>query len=347
VTIEQLKQDIAELEKQEADILGQDTIDQDKLNIVRNRLSELNYELEQLEQSQKAEQAHQERVVQATDELSDVIDHLDVGDGLTLRNYIDNESDYQVVTIAIKQAVSAKIAAFSETIKGYEEREADFRKQIGILQQQAQESHVDMLQLVDEKADLNNKLFNAGSELDKAKAEIESLKSQLTAMSKTATATTELSAEERAKRVLEKKAEITVYNVRPNREINPTEFTATLAATGQDITYNWVQKGRYIVVDETTASQFRTEYEAATKPVEENPVPDQPLDSSIPSIPDVAPVGEQFPQANPVGSDAVQTSEAVDQSAGENDAVSRAEFEALKADVAVLKSLVHGTVEAA
>lgn len=342
MSIDQLKLDIAELEKREADILGQDTIDQDQLNMVRNRLSELNFEMEQQEKNAAAvaqiNQAHQERVVQATDELADIIDNLDVGEGLTLRNYIENVSDYQLITIAIKQSVGAKLAAFSEIIKGYQEREVQYQRQNVLLQQNLQEAQQTSTQLAEEKSDFANKLFNATNELDKANAEIESLKAQLATKAKPAESA-ELTAEERAKRVLEKKAEITIYHVIPNRELNPTEFTATLAATGETIVFNWTQKGRYLVVDETTALQFRGEYEAATKPVAPDHHDDIALVSSVeaPTIPDVEPV-VQFHQEDQVQPEGVPASTTVSESAAENDGqVSRQEFDALKVDVDTIK----------
>jgi hypothetical protein len=321
------------------------------------------------EEAKKAEQAHIERVVQATDELADVIDNLDVGEGLTLRNYFDSEGDYQLITIAIKQSVSTKLAAFSEVIRGYEEREVSHERQISNLQQalkDANQAKADVQAeasaqvaalnqvIVDketENAELANKLFQASSDIDKAQTEIESLKAQLAAKNKVNEGTPELSAEERAKRVLEKKAEITVYNVVPDAELNPRNYTAILAATGETIQFTWLQKNRYIVVDESAGLQFRTEFEAATKPVAQVVVPDQPLVTTEPAeipaveIPAIEPVS-QFPAVEEVPSEVAGTTyfnyEVAGQAQGNIGPLDSIEtlvqeVEKLKADVANLK----------
>jgi hypothetical protein len=376
VSIEVKKQRLEELKAWLTSVYAEPEHDYNQINAIIAEINQVEAEIadEQekellQEEAKKAEQAHIERVVQATDELADVIDNLDVGEGLTLRNYFDSEGDYQLITIAIKQSVSTKLAAFSEVIRGYEEREVSHERQISNLQQalkDANQAKADVQAeasaqvaalnqvIVDketENAELANKLFQASSDIDKAQTEIESLKAQLAAKNKVNEGTPELSAEERAKRVLEKKAEITVYNVVPDAELNPRNYTAILAATGETIQFTWLQKNRYIVVDESAGLQFRTEFEAATKPVAQVVVPDQPLVTTEPAeipaveIPAIEPVS-QFPAVEEVPTEVAGTTyinyEVAGQEQGNAGPVDTIEtlvqeVEKLKADVANLK----------
>ncbi len=376
MSIEVKKQRLEELKAWLTSVYAEPEHDYNQINAIIAEINQVEAEIadEQekellQEEAKKAEQAHIERVVQATDELADVIDNLDVGEGLTLRNYFDSEGDYQLITIAIKQSVSTKLAAFSEVIRGYEEREVSHERQISNLQQalkDANQAKADVQAeasaqvaalnqvIVDketENAELANKLFQASSDIDKAQTEIESLKAQLAAKNKVNEGTPELSAEERAKRVLEKKAEITVYNVVPDAELNPRNYTAILAATGETIQFTWLQKNRYIVVDESAGLQFRTEFEAATKPVAQVVVPDQPLVTTEPAeipaveIPAIEPVS-QFPAVEEVPTEVAGTTyinyEVAGQEQGNAGPVDTIEtlvqeVEKLKADVANLK----------
>ncbi len=375
MSIEVKKQRLEELKAWLTSVYAEPEHDYNQINAIIAEINQVEAEVDEEQEKQlieaqaiKAEQAHIERVVQATDELADVIDNLDVGEGLTLRNYFDSEGDYQLITIAIKQSVSTKLAAFSEVIRGYEEREVSHERQISNLQQalkDANQAKADVQAeasaqvaalnqvIVDketENAELVNKLFQASSDIDKAQTEIESLKAQLAAKNKVNEGTPELSAEERAKRVLEKKAEITVYNVVPDAELNPRNYTAILAATGETIQFTWLQKNRYIVVDESAGLQFRQEFEAATQPMAEVVVPDQSLDHGSAEIiaveiPAIEPVS-QFPAVEEVPTEVAGTTYLNYEVAGPEqgnagpvDTIETLvqEVEKLKADVANLK----------
>lgn len=379
MSIEVKKQRLDELKAWLTSVYAEPEHDYNQINAIIAEINQVEAEVDEEQEKQlieaqaiKAEQAHIERVVQATDELADVIDNLDVGEGLTLRNYFDSEGDYQLITIAIKQSVSTKLAAFSEVIRGYEEREVSHERQISNLQQalkDANQAKADaqaeasaqvaaLNQVIVDKetdnAELANKLFQASSDIDKAQTEIDSLKAQLAAKNKVNEGTPELSAEERAKRVLEKKAEITVYNVVPDAELNPRNYTAILAATGETIQFTWLQKNRYIVVDESAGLQFRQEFEAATQPVAEVVVPDQPLVTTESAeilavdIPAIEPVS-QFPAVAEVAEVATEVAgttwinyEVAGQEQGIPGSVDPIEtlvqeVEKLKADVANLK----------
>lgn len=376
MSIEVKRQRLEELKAWLTSVYAEPEHDYNQINAIIAEINQVESEIADEQEKEllqaeakKAEQAHIERVVQATDELADVIDNLDVGEGLTLRNYFDSEGDYQLITIAIKQSVSNKLAAFSEVIRGYEEREVSHERQISNLQQalkdanqakadaqaeaSAQVAALNQV-IVDketENAELANKLFQASSDIDKAQTEIDSLKAQLAAKNKVNEGTPELSAEERAKRVLEKKAEITVYNVVPDAELNPRNYTAILAATGETIQFTWLQKNRYIVVDESAGLQFRQEFEAATQPVAEVVVPDQSLVTTESAeilaveIPAIEPVS-QFPAVEEVATEVAGTTWINYEVAGQEQGIPGSvdpietlvqEVEKLKADVANLK----------
>jgi hypothetical protein len=138
---------------------------------------------------------------------------------------------------------------------------------------------------------------------------------------------------EKERKAAEDRAKRTVYDVVPDNDINPKNYTAKLASTGETVTFNWTQKNFYTVLtDEAEVSQFRSQH------AEQSSVPDPTLDTpvevpTIPAIPEVTPVQEaQFHE------DAVQSGNEVDPGTPSADGpsaetVSRQEHEALKARV--------------
>jgi hypothetical protein len=100
---------------------------------------------------------------------------------------------------------------------------------------------------------------------------------------------------EKERKAAEDRAKRTVYDVVPDHDFNPKNFTAKLASTGETVTFNWTQKNFYTVLtDEAEVSQFRLQH------AEQSAVPDPTLDHAVdvPTIPAVAEVTApdvQFP----------------------------------------------------
>lgn len=70
---------------------------------------------------------------------------------------------------------------------------------------------------------------------------------------------------EKERREAESKAKRTVYDLVPDSDINPKNYTAKLASTGETITFNWTQRNFYkVLTDENEVSQFRAEHSQAS-----------------------------------------------------------------------------------
>jgi hypothetical protein len=149
---------------------------------------------------------------------------------------------------------------------------------------------------------------------------------------------------EKERKAAEDRAKRTVYDVVPDNDINPKNYTAKLASTGETVTFNWTQKNFYTVLtDEAEVSQFRAQH------AEQSAVPDPALDTpvdvpTIPAIPEVTAPEAQFPK------DPVQSGNEVDTGTSSTDGpsaetVTRAEHEALKARVDSLTNLAEVITE--
>jgi hypothetical protein len=149
---------------------------------------------------------------------------------------------------------------------------------------------------------------------------------------------------EKERKAAEDRAKRTVYDVVPDNDINPKNYTAKLASTGETVTFNWTQKNFYTVLtDEAEVSQFRLQH--AEQSNQANPALDTPVEvPTIPAIPEVKPVQEaQFHEGT------VQSGNEVDPGAPSADGpsaetVTRQEFESLRAEMNSKFNIVNDVV---
>lgn len=231
-------------------------------------------------------QAHENRVTQATAEFDDILS-LDFG-GLTLRQIIGGESEYQLVTIELKKSFTAQVenfsrqineiqASYTEQLRAAEDRENQLKRQNESLQQSLSMAQQNEFEATRNLQDALAKRDAAARELEDAKKEISRLESL---GAREAYKVEDTEEQERQKKELAEKIrkERTIYGKTPI-DFKRSRFKAHLAISGQEIEFSYLEQGKYFEIDESEVRQFRSQYPA--EPVEPAHVVDQ---ASVPSI---------------------------------------------------------------
>lgn len=332
-----LQEQIAELEAKENDILSKDTIDQDALNLVRNKLAELRDEAGKQQVTEQINQNHQDRVAQSMSSIANDLDNMEV-EGFPLRTLFTGEGEYQLGRIAIQRWAENRESASLNTIRGNEESLAQLQRQNDLLQTRIKDADQQNDQLKTEFADAQQKRDAAARELADAQAQLAQLKAQNDELQKQVTGiklgANPLTPEEQAQRAADEKEQAdklrreryTVYDLKPDRDMNPTKYTAKRAFDNSDVEFPAFALRAYTVLtSDNEVQSFRTQY-AQAEPVEQASVSDQPLGDHV-TVPDVQPV-DQFPATV---QDPTTAAEMVreEQAQGHSEVVSRAEIDTI------------------
>lgn len=179
-------------------------------------------------------------------------------------------------------------------------------------------------------ADYDSKLSNAAAQIEEERnenkrlsAEMDKLRDQLSKSSVSTKENVITSTPESVEDILAKRPAI--YNVRWTDELKKTHYIANKAATGEEFTFHYFEKGLYREVSAAEAETFRTETteDAETEVVEDSTLVIPP---SLPAFRNEE--DAEVPTDTATGSVVPET-------------VSRSEFEALKAEVAGIKSQIN------
>ena len=115
-----------------------------------------------------------------------------------------------------------------------------------------------------ELSDLQSKLSNAASEIDRLNSHVDDLRKEIAVGARNAY--TVIDSEEQGKQMKEladriKASRIHVYDVVPDSEINAKNYTAKRADNGEEVTYNWTQAKNYIEIkDAAEVERFREQF---------------------------------------------------------------------------------------
>lgn len=285
MTIATIQDQIALLEEKESRLLEQDKIDENELNIVRNRLSELRYTLGE---QQQFEQAKQVRIETALTETAVAVDNMDI-DGMSLRDLCIDEQAYQFVKIAFQSMLNAKDTKYIEELAviqaGHKEelRAAAEREANLIFQVRAKEQVIDELnnEAVEYRKLINTLEFerdqahqvrdNAAAEIEGYKLavaekqeQIDKLRAEIAVGAKEAVKVDQTEQLRQAKEAF-LASRIKVTNIRWTDPIKQREYNAELVTTGETITFNRLEKGKYLEVTAEEAERFRAEAHAAAE----------------------------------------------------------------------------------
>lgn len=343
--MESLQEKIARLEAELSEFEGKTylTLDEtDRRNRISNQLAEARHEQSQ---QQQVEQNHEERIAQSQQKVAFILDSLQVS-GLTMRQLCAGDDEYELLRGKIQQLFEVQAESYSTQIRGYEEREIQLTRQNDNHQIRNNDlerensrlaAYANELEL--RATDAESKRDAAMRELDDVKAQNEQLKSwnddlHLQISRGAIGATRVIDPEEEARRAAEEeekaarvRAQKTIYAVKPDREINPVNFTAKRVIDDEPITFNWTQRNSYIILDdEAKVLQFRLQH--APKPTED----DIPAIIEPPGVEPVVPVAPQF-QDETEGETGLGM--AVPAS-GEQETVTRQEYDALRHEVTMI-----------
>lgn len=343
----------ARLEQLKAQLDQEYAKDQPNAETVNTTIAEMNKIEQDLATAAQTEQIaeqinqnHEDRMQQSMSSIANDLDNMEAG-GFPLRTLFVGEGEYQLGSIAIKRWAEGRESANLNQIKGFEEQLAQLQRQNEYLQTRVKDSDAaadqlkaDKAQLETELADAEQKRDAAARELSDANAQLAQIKAQNDELNKQITAAKlgaiPLDPEEKAKRDAEEKAageklrreRYTVYDLKPDRDLNPTKYTAKRAFDNSECEFPaYALKVYTVLTSDTEVQDFRTQY-AQAEPVA------QTGDANIPLAQSVEPVAEvQFPSETvPTPADHPEVAGQADQAV-----VTRAEFTALEARVSALE----------
>lgn len=327
---------------------------QDEINTVVNKISELEYELKLQEQTAEIEAQHEEQAKVVAKSNAYVLDTLEV-EGLTMSQLSASVTAYEILREAVQQVLNTQTQKVLDQLKAVKEdaaktiAELERRNEVTAEALQLKTEQYNLLRndytaVVDENKDLATKRDAAAAELEAAHAEIERLNDQVNDLrteiavgAKAAvqvintTESLKAMADEFKKSIRD--SIIPIYNKRWENEQKKDYYLAEVAETGETIRFNWITEKKYKEVTPAEAETFRAERAAReTEQVEAN-------------SPGVLEVEEQPVTAEPFPTEAETAATGLDQDnasmAVAGEAVTREEFNALKADVEAIKARIN------
>jgi len=319
-----IEETLSEIAKQEADGIP----NVGTYNGLKNKLTNYQNKLAAL-QSEKAELEGVGDEVQLSveSEFNNI-----AGQGVTLREIVVSEDAYQLISIHMKQLAVGMANENAALIHSYKSEIASLEQVVSELSKiraEAEALHAENIELGEKVSDLTAKRDAAATELEAVKAENARLKEDAAKLREQLEKrnnfprgevdTTTLAERLKAQRK-------TIYDVVPDREMNPRSYTAKLADTHETIEIPHFGLAGYNILEGEELARFQAEQEAKKHAAEvEEPVqlapsldmPKPPQDAEVPAYP-VS--GEVAP---------------------ETATVTREEFEALKQQVNALEQRVR------
>ncbi|MGW8439956.1 hypothetical protein ACWGXJ_02970 [Paenibacillus sp. S33] len=234
--------------------------DQHKVAVLTQQIADMEQEIEQearlAEYSQREEEAHAE--------IAYILDGLEV-DGMKMRQLCSNEGAYQVLRIAVQEMMSDRDTKYLEELKRTQEEAAavkkerdDLQKQYDDLYEQTDSLKKDLQAAQEEIADLGQKRDAAAQEITRLNSHIDDLRAEAavgaSAAIKVINSNTSGALAEAVKAY--KDALPAIYDVE-QVDNKGSKFKAKLAETAEEITFGWLDKGKYREVTAQEAEQFR------------------------------------------------------------------------------------------
>lgn len=293
VEISEKEQELSVLQEAQDAAMNSETVDEThlknvkaKIELVTNRLAEL------------TALAGQEQRIDAAKQVSIEAVNDMVIDGIPLIAFFPDEDSYHIVRSELENRLAAQAEDFqaiiadiqaenADKLRASEDRELQLKRQNDELQGLAEKAQEYKSKFIDAdmaQKDAEKKRDAAFAQLEEIQIENEQLRVQLATISAPKKSTDEQEAE-RAEAMRKFKLSRTVYNVTPDNDINPKNYSGYLATTGEEITYNWMQKNAYTVIGESEVEQFRAENNIqAPKPEVKEEAPQ----FQIPSLPSLS-----------------------------------------------------------
>ncbi|WP_348624672.1 hypothetical protein ABFT51_07550 [Paenibacillus peoriae] len=227
--------------------------DQNKVAVLTQHIADLEQDI-----------AYGERQEAAQAEIAYALDGLEV-DGMKMRQLCSNEGAYQVLRIAVQEMMTDRDTKYLEELKRTQEEAAtvkqerdDLQKQYDDLYEQTDSLKKDLQAAQEEIADLGQKRDAAAQEITRLNSHIDDLRAEAaigaTAATKVINSNTSGALAEAVKAY--KDALPAIYDVE-QVDNKGSLFKAKLAETAEEITFGWLDKGKYREVTAQEAEQFR------------------------------------------------------------------------------------------
>ncbi|WP_025686008.1 hypothetical protein [Paenibacillus maysiensis] len=234
--------------------------DQNKVAVLTQHITDLEQDIEQdarlAEYSQREEEAHAE--------IAYILDGLEV-DGMKMRQLCSNEGAYQVLRIAVQEMMSDRDTKYLEELKRTQEDAGSLKKERDDLQKQYDDLYEktdglkkELQAAQEEITDLGQKRDAAAQEIARLNSHIDDLRAEAaigaSAATKVISSNTSAALAEAVRAY--KDALPAIYDVE-QVDNKGSLFKAKLAETAEEITFGWLDKGKYREVTAEEADQFR------------------------------------------------------------------------------------------
>jgi hypothetical protein len=332
--------------------------------VIESEINAFKAEIAAIEEAEQNEAAQKVVIQEATQKADYFLDNL-VVEGLTMSQLSASDEAYQLLRMAVQskivelegQAVNdLKLLELShkEELRAAEDRELQLQRQNDELQKEINDGIKTTLELVGKlkkeqengteqallRKDAESKRDAAMAKVDglellvsEKQAQIDILRTENAVGASKAPYVIDMEVQRAQMKELAdqiKASRIHVYDVKPDNDINPKNYTAKRADNDQEVSYNWTQRNKYIELkDEEEVNRFRQQH------AEQSAVSNPTLDPAY-QIQPIAEVTapESFPTEREVQTVPAPVASGVSSEDGKDgETVSRKEFEDLKATV--------------
>lgn len=245
--------------------------DAGKIAALKARIEELTKKIEEEEKA-----AAEEAIMSTVDDM--VINGTPLRELFDISNPEMAEMAYRIVSTAWKQSLLETVENAKKELDVEKEARNKALELLDKVTAEKEDVQVSLKKVMQEKYELADKLADAeakrdaaAAELEEAKKEIKRLKSQIDDLRKeiavgAVNAPKVIDIGESMQQFLEAKAAAeaakpAIYDVEP-LDFKQSRYTAKLAATGEEIEFGYLEKGKYREVTAEEAEVFRAEYEA-------------------------------------------------------------------------------------
>jgi hypothetical protein len=231
----------------------QNASNESKVRAIESENKMLKAELEQIRNSQTEQVAAQQiRFEAVAAEASYFLDNLII-EGLTMRELCADDPQYQMLRIAVQTKIISLSEDNSKLVGDIQAEEAEKQRQL----------RSELAQSKLETADYQSKLKAATDEIVRLEWHVDDLRKEIAVGARNAYKVTDVEQSEQLKQLAEqiKASRIHVFDVVPDSEINPKNYTAKRVDNGDVVSWNWTQSKNYVEVkDEAEAARFRLQF---------------------------------------------------------------------------------------
>lgn len=289
--MEELKVQLAAVEQQLADEKAKGA---ERNNALISDLEHKQAEI-LLMMDEAAKKAEVQAAVQTNQtEMADSLTNIDLGDGETASMYdyttTPEAADLLMAYINDRVAVITEKAeiqaqAYKQELQAAQQKISDAEARATVAEQESSQKDLTI-------ADLESKRDAAAAQITEKDEEIARLSKENAELRDNVVKPTATNITANLKELADKAkaARPKIYDVKWHDEPRRTQYIAKLAATGEDIVFKRLELGKYNVITEEEALQFRTSQPSENEPAQTEPVqtdvtPDIPLDNGVDSPP--------------------------------------------------------------